>query len=98
MNRGRKPFTNRQVRRAFADVLKIVRKDVMGMSQEDLAAGANLNRTYPSLIERNQRCPTLWVVINISETLNMEPDLFVKLVMSCLRHKKTKEEIKCLAR
>jgi transcriptional regulator with XRE-family HTH domain len=92
----RKTFSHLQVKRAVAEVLRIVRKDVKRISQEDLAAGAGLDRTYPSLLERSLRCPTLWVVINISEALDMEPDLFVKLVMSRLRQNESKGEIRCL--
>jgi len=41
------------------------------MSQEDLASEAKFDRTYPSLLERGRRTPTLTVIINIAKVLGV---------------------------
>jgi transcriptional regulator with XRE-family HTH domain len=41
------------------------------MSQEDLAAEAEFDRTYPSLLERGLRTPTLAVVFAIAKVLGV---------------------------
>jgi transcriptional regulator with XRE-family HTH domain len=43
------------------------------MSQEDLAERASFDRTYPSLLERGLRTPTLTVLIEIARALDLEP-------------------------
>ena len=42
-------FAQRQVAKAFGVVLSNVRRDA-GISQEELAEGADIDRTYPSLL------------------------------------------------
>jgi transcriptional regulator with XRE-family HTH domain len=59
-----------KVATAFGRVLRETRK-ALGMSQEDLAGGAEFDRTYPSLLERGLRTPTLTVVINIAKVLGV---------------------------
>jgi transcriptional regulator with XRE-family HTH domain len=41
------------------------------MTQEDLAGEAEFDRTYPSLLERGLRTPTLTVVIKIAKVLGV---------------------------
>jgi len=41
------------------------------MSQEDLAGDAELDRTYPSLLERGLRTPTLTVIFAIAKVLGI---------------------------
>jgi transcriptional regulator with XRE-family HTH domain len=53
---------------AFGRVLRETRKAV-GMSQEELAGEAEFDRTYPSLLERGKRTPSLTVVINLAKAL-----------------------------
>jgi ribosome-binding protein aMBF1 (putative translation factor) len=55
MNAG--AFDRRQVARAFGAVLKNARSQ-QGLSQEALCEGADMDRTYPSLLERGLRTPT----------------------------------------
>jgi transcriptional regulator with XRE-family HTH domain len=53
---------------AFGRVLREERKN-KGMSQEDLAGEAEFDRTYPSLLERGLRTPTLTVLFRIAKVL-----------------------------
>lgn len=41
------------------------------MSQEQLAFGAGVHRTYISLLERDKKSPTLNVLIRICKALNI---------------------------
>lgn len=62
----------RDTARAFGQALRAARL-ARGLSQEQLAEGAQLDRTYPSLLERGLRTPTLSVVIEIAQALGLEP-------------------------
>jgi transcriptional regulator with XRE-family HTH domain len=70
------PVDRRRVARAFGDVLRTVRKQ-RGLSQEALCEGADLDRTYPSLLERGLRTPTLTVVLDIAQALGVAPTRLV---------------------
>lgn len=74
----------RQVARAFGATLKVVRADA-GISQEVLAERAECDRTYPSLLERGLRQPTLGTLIDIARALHMEPAALVELTIARLR-------------
>jgi ribosome-binding protein aMBF1 (putative translation factor) len=72
----------RQVAVAFAQVLRMARRE-RGFSQEKLAACADLDRTYPSLLERGLRHPTLAMLLRLSRALAVEP---AELVNRTVRH------------
>ena len=55
---------------SFGRVLRCFRKE-KGLSQEDLAGEADVDRTYPSLLERGLRTPTLTVVFAIAKVLGI---------------------------
>jgi transcriptional regulator with XRE-family HTH domain len=59
-----------KVAKAFGRVLREARK-ALGMSQEDLAGEADFDRTYPSLLERGLRTPTLTVIIALAKVLRV---------------------------
>lgn len=44
-----------------------------GLSQEELAERAELDRTYPSLLERGLRQPSLHVFLKLSRALDSPP-------------------------
>jgi transcriptional regulator with XRE-family HTH domain len=67
---------NRAVATAFGRVLREMRKRKK-LSQEDLALGAGLDRTYPSLLERGQRQPTLAVLLAVARVLEISPAVLV---------------------
>lgn len=45
----------------------------LGISQEELGARAGLHRTYVSDVERGQRNPTAWTLLQISGPLGKKP-------------------------
>lgn len=71
---------------AFGRVLREVRKQ-KGLSQEELAAEAEFDRTYPSLLERGLRTPTLTVIIQLAKVLGVTPAYLVnKTLEEMSRH------------
>lgn len=64
---------------AIAIVIKSNR-EALGLSQEELAHGCGLDRTYISLLERCKRKPTINVIFTISQQLKLNPSDFVKKV------------------
>jgi transcriptional regulator with XRE-family HTH domain len=72
---------SRDIARAFGAVLKAARK-AKGLSQEELAADAGIDRTYPSLLERGLREPTLTVLFQLSGALDRAPAALVDLTLA----------------
>jgi transcriptional regulator with XRE-family HTH domain len=69
---------------AFGKVLREIRRS-KGMSQEDLAGDGNFDRTYPSLLERGLRTPTLSVIFEIAATLGVHPSHLVNETLTQLQ-------------
>ena len=57
---------------AWGAVLREAR-EAARMSQESLAQRAQIDRTYPSLLERGLRTPTLPCIFAISDALGLNP-------------------------
>lgn len=72
------------VRAEFGRVLGESRRE-RGLSQEQLAELADLDRTTPSLLERGLRQPTLGVVILLGRALEVDPRELVGRVMETPR-------------
>ena len=67
-----------QVCKILANNVKAYRL-ALGLSQEELAFEAELDRTYISQIERGVCNPSILVLVKISHILNVElPDLLLK--------------------
>lgn len=66
---------------SFSKVLQEARER-KGLTQEQLAFASNLDRTYISLLERGLRNPTLETFFKISQSLDLDPSEFVKLIIS----------------
>ncbi len=66
----------RKVAIAFGRVLREARLQ-KGISQDTLASLCDFDRTYPSLLERGLRSPTLAMVFRIAEALDITPSLLV---------------------
>jgi transcriptional regulator with XRE-family HTH domain len=64
------PMRRQKVAIAFGRVLREARRE-KGLSQEDLAGDAEFDRTYPSLLERGLRTPTLTVLFQLAEVLQI---------------------------
>jgi transcriptional regulator with XRE-family HTH domain len=62
---------------SFADSLKHYR-EAAGLSQEDLAAAADLDRTYISMLERGLKSPTLTTIEKLSSCLGTEAQRLVR--------------------
>lgn len=69
-------YSREQVAHAFGAVLRAARKQ-RGVTQEQLAADGDFDRTYPSLLERGLRTPTLSVILRLAAALNVSPRLLV---------------------
>ncbi len=61
-----------EIRRVFAENLKRYRK-LAGLSQEDLALNASVERAYVSLLERQLNSPTIDMVSKLSKAVGVEP-------------------------
>lgn len=60
----------------FGEHIKAIRNK-QGLSQEELAAKADLHRTYIGMIERGEKNITLLNILKIAHALNVFPgDLF----------------------
>lgn len=66
----------RTVALAFGRVLREARLE-RGISQDALASLCDFDRTYPSLLERGLRSPTLAMILRIAEALDLNPSLLV---------------------
>jgi transcriptional regulator with XRE-family HTH domain len=64
------PMRRQKVAIAFGRVLREARRQ-KGLSQEELAGDAEFDRTYPSLLERGLRTPTLTVLIQLADVLEV---------------------------
>lgn len=72
------------VARAFGLVLRTARQEI-GLSQDGLGERMGFDRTYPSLLERGLRAPSLWMVLRFSEALNRAPERLVADTVALLR-------------
>ena len=71
------------VAKAFGAVLRDARR-ARGMSQEALAGDAEVDRTYPSLLERGHRVPTLCVFLRLAQALHLAPAELVNATLARL--------------
>jgi len=72
------------VARAFGSVLRAARQEI-GLSQEGLSERMGCDPTYPSLLERGLRAPSLWTVLRCGEALNRVPERLVADTVALLR-------------
>ena len=82
-------LTRDRVARIFGPLLRRARLDA-GMSQEMLAEESDMDRTYPSLLERGLRNPTLFEILKLSVALEQRPGLLVDLTASQLVSKRNR--------
>ena len=61
-----------KLRQIVARNLRILRKQ-KGLSQEDLALQAGINRNYVGQIEREEKSPTVDVIEKLSSSLEVSP-------------------------
>jgi ribosome-binding protein aMBF1 (putative translation factor) len=68
----------------FGQVLREQRNS-RGLSQEDLALSANVDRTFVSQMERGIRQPSITTLIKLSGALGVQPSVLVARVERLLR-------------
>lgn len=56
--------------RSFAEKVRVFREQ-LGISQEKLAAKANIHRTYIGAVERAEKVPSLITIVKIAKALNV---------------------------
>lgn len=64
-----------KLRRTVARNLRRLRQE-SGLTQEELADLAGLNRNYVGMIEREENSPTVDALEQLSKALNVEPTSF----------------------
>jgi len=69
---------------AFGEVLRELRR-ARGMSQEALAEACGCDRTYPSLLERGLRTPTITLMFRLADAIGVAPSEVVARVYARLR-------------
>ncbi len=69
---------------AFGKILRSLRVKA-GVSQEQLGHMCHLHRTFVSLLERGQRCPSLKTIAALAEALDVRPFQLVRMVEDRLR-------------
>ncbi len=55
------------------------------LSQEELAFRSGISRTYPSLLERARRQPSLTVLLAVAEGLEVRPDFLLNRTIEELK-------------
>lgn len=64
-----------KLRAVVAKNLRVLRKQ-KGLTQEELAFRAGINRNYVGQIEREEKSPTVDVIEKLSATLEIKPEQF----------------------
>ncbi|MBB3119019.1 helix-turn-helix domain-containing protein [Pseudoduganella violacea] len=64
---------------AFGQVLRALRRDA-GLSQEQLAFAAEIERNFVSLIERGVNQPSIRVIFKLAQALGLPPSKMIFLV------------------
>ena len=80
----RNEYRKRDVARAFGMALRATRVE-RGISQDMLSERCDFDRTYPSLLERGLRCPTLAMLLRLADGLDLEPAHLVTEAVKLLR-------------
>jgi transcriptional regulator with XRE-family HTH domain len=75
---------DQQLIEAFAAVLREARLR-KGLSQEQLAGAAGVDRTYVGMLEGGKRQPTLSVLCALSEPLGLAPGILVQRAYKILK-------------
>lgn len=64
---------------AFGQVLRSLRRDA-GLTQEQLALAAEVERNFVSLIERGVNQPSIRVIFKLGDALGVQPSKMMELV------------------
>jgi transcriptional regulator with XRE-family HTH domain len=77
-------YERKQVARAFGATLRAARLQ-RGVSQDQLGILCDFDRTYPSLLERGLRHPTLRMLLRLADALGTAPERLVTDTVARLR-------------
>lgn len=69
-------YRRQDVARAFGLTLRAAR-NAQGMSQDRLSELCDFDRTYPSLLERGLRTPTVTMLLRLAGALGVEPSQLI---------------------
>ena len=78
------PYPRSAIALALGEVLKKARME-RGISQDTLATLCDFDRTYPSLLERGKRHPTLAMIYRLAGALQMKAEELVDRTETVLR-------------
>jgi transcriptional regulator with XRE-family HTH domain len=78
------PYSRQQIANAFGATLRAARRE-RGVSQDALSESCDFDRTYPSLLERGLRHPTLAMLLRLSDALHLEPERLLIETVARLR-------------
>ncbi|TLY81053.1 MAG: helix-turn-helix transcriptional regulator [Gammaproteobacteria bacterium] len=73
-----------QIRSTFGQVLR-EQRTARGISQEDLALNADVDRTFVSQMERGIRQPTITTIMKLAEALGIQASALVARMERLLR-------------
>ena len=73
-----------QISSTFGQVLR-EQRTVRGLSQEDLALNADVDRTFVSQMERGIRQPTITTIMKLAEALGIQASVLVARMERQLR-------------
>ena len=72
------------IRQQFGNILRDLRTS-QGLTQEELAFRSNMNVTYLSDLERGRNNPSLAMIVDLAQALELHPaDLLKRLVLADL--------------
>lgn len=74
------------VARHFGTTLKTLRTEA-GVTQEELAESVDCDRTYPSLLERGLRTPTLTMLFRLADSLKVDAAMMVTMTRDRMQAK-----------
>jgi transcriptional regulator with XRE-family HTH domain len=79
-------YERQRIALAFGAALRSARQ-ARRISQDRLGDLCDIDRTYPSLLERGQRHPTLHMILRLAHGLRVEPEWLVTETVRRLRQK-----------
>lgn len=81
-------YRKREVARAFGSALRTARIQ-RRLSQDKLSEICEFDRTYPSLLERGLRSPTICMLLRLADALGLEPAQLVNCTVEQLRQEES---------
>jgi transcriptional regulator with XRE-family HTH domain len=77
-------YSRKEVALAFGATLREARR-LCGFTQDSLSMACDFDRTYPSLMERGRRQPTLHMLFRLADAMEVAPEKLVADARARLR-------------